>query len=810
MKIRLFLTLMIIMLATAATYSQDDNGGYQTPPKAIKDLIDAPTSPAISINSSKDYMILVERAGYPTIEQVAQPMLRLGGLRINPKTNGRFSTRYYTGYKLQKIGEDKSMSVTGLPENAQLSYPSWSPNGKKIAFTVTQNGGIELWMADVTTRKAKKLTNPIVNAIMGTTFTWMGDDNVLVKVTSSKRGDLPKEKQSFGPVVQESAGKATTLRTYQDLLKNPHDEAVFSYYTASMIWKVNTNTGEREAFGRHGIIGSISVSPDENYVMVTYMEKPFSYLVTYRSFPTSYEVLDKDGKLVKKVADIPLVEQLPKGFGATRLGPRNINWREDKPATLYWAEAQDGGDPKKDVEYRDQLFLWDAPFDGKKVASIKFNLRFGGIVWGNDDLAIAYENWWPKRMQKISKFSPSKKGNKVVLFDRLTTDRYGNPGSFLTEQNEYGEETLMMANGGKTLFLAGGGASSEGDRPFLREFDVNTMETNELWRSQAPYYETPVEVLDVDKGLAIITRESKSEPRNYYIQNWKNDKLTPLTKFENPYPGLAGVEKEVIEFKRVDGVDMQGNLYLPKGYDKDKDGPLPVLMWAYPREYKNAKNAGQKSGSPYSFVRLSWGSAIYWVTQGYAVFDNVSMPVIGEGDAEPNDSFRKQLVDNAKAAIEVLVDMGVADRSRIGIGGHSYGAFMTANLMAHSDLFAAGIARSGAYNRTLTPFGFQREERTYWDSPETYYTMSPFMHADKINEPLLMVHGMADNNSGTFPLQSERLYQAINGLGGKARLVMLPHESHGYAARESILHTLYEMNTWLDKYVKNKTASARP
>jgi dipeptidyl aminopeptidase/acylaminoacyl peptidase len=553
------------------------------------------------------------------------------------------------------------------------------------------------------------------------------------------------------------------------------------------------------------MIAGASPSPDDQYIMVETIHRPFSYLVPYYSFPTTTEVYDLDGNLVKLIDEQPLIEQLPKGFGAVPEGKRRISWRDDQPATLYWVEAQDGGDPQREVDVRDKLFYWSAPFkDGEVKAGLDFELRFSGIVWGNASTAIAYEYWWATRNIKTSLFTPGKPDSKKVLFDRSYQDRYSDPGSFETTYNEFGEQVLLMADGGRTLFLTGQGASPEGNRPFVRTFDLKTQETRELWRSEAPYYESPAFILDAKKGMLVTRRESPDDPPNYYIRNWKTGDLDAITDFPHPYPALAGIEKEVVQYQRKDGLDLQGDLYLPKGYNPETDGPLPVIMWAYPREFKSKGDAGQVQGSPYEFVRLYWGSPLYWLTQGYAVFDQVAMPIVGEEDEEPNDYFREQLVGNAEAAIDVLAERGIADRNRIAVGGHSYGAFMTANLLAHSDLFAAGIARSGAYNRTLTPFGFQSEERTYWDAPEVYYTMSPFMHADKVNEPLLMIHGEADNNSGTFPLQSERMYQAINGLGGKARLVMLPHESHGYRAKESIMHMLYEQDAWLEKYVKNR------
>ena len=476
-------------------------------------------------------------------------------------------------------------------------------------------------------------------------------------------------------------------------------------------------------------------------------------------------------------------------------------------------EALDGGDPSREVAQRDRLYFLVAPFDGPVQEDVALSHRYAGILWGDDGLAIVRERWRANRRSVVSRFIPGKANSLTGLFDFSYEDRYQDPGDFVMQDNASGRSVLLRSADNKSLFLTGQGASPDGNRPFVRSFDLSNKSVKELWRSSGPFYESPVRILDPRKGEVITRRESSTEVPNYYLRNWKKGTIQPVTEFPHPYPALQGISRQVIHYHRADSLPLQGDLYLPTGYDPEKDGPLPVIMWAYPREFKSADAAGQVSGSPHQFIRLNWGSPLYWVTQGYAVFDNLGMPIIGEGDKEPNDSFREQLVANAEAAVNTVVELGIGDRNRIAIGGHSYGAFMTANLLAHSDLFAAGIARSGAYNRTLTPFGFQSEERTYWDSPEVYYTMSPFMHADKVNEPILLIHGEADNNSGTFPIQSERFYSAIKGLGGTARLVMLPHESHGYRGRESILHALYEQHNWLEKYVKNKsdkTGSTQP
>lgn len=355
-------------------------------------------------------------------------------------------------------------------------------------------------------------------------------------------------------------------------------------------------------------------------------------------------------------------------------------------------------------------------------------------------------------------------------------------------------------------FLMGDGFSDEGQFPFIDEFNLKTQKTKRIYKSEyTDKLENLNSAIDMKKGKVLVRIESQNEYPNYYFRNIKkkND-LTPVTSFENPFKSIQNVHKEVITYKRDDGLELEGTLYLPIGYDMQNKEKMPMILWAYPREFKDKNSASQNTTNPNEFIYPYYGSPIYWVTQGYVVLDDAAFPIVGEGDEEPNDTFRTQLVGNAKAAIDAVDKMGYIDRNRVGVGGHSYGAFMVANLLSHSNLFAAGIARSGAYNRTLTPFGFQSEERSYWDSPETYYTMSPFMHADKMKTPLLLIHGEADNNSGTYPLQSERYFNALKGLGATARLVMLPKESHGYSAKESVLHVLWEQDQWLDKYVKNK------
>ncbi len=804
----LFYLFIFALMTSNNELTAQDNLSYQTPPKAIADLIDAPPTPGVSLSPSNEIMLLLERPNLPSIEEVAQEELRLAGIRINPKTNGSSRSGHYTGIKIKSLQTGKEKAITGFPADAKIENLSWAADGSKMVCTVTKSNGLELWMADMSTATAKKLTDAVINdAMSGRPYTWFSDNNTLLyKKVLADRGKAPEQDQMpKGPVIQINDGEKAPVRTYQDLLKTPYDIDLFKYYTSSQLMIVDLTTGKHQAFGEAGIKASMSTSPDGEYVMVQTIKQPFSYLVPYSRFPFTIDIFDKKGNKITQIADIPMAENIPKGFGAVREGKRSFSWRNDKPATMVWVEAQDGGDPKKEVAIRDQIYMLDAPFTGKAAKGISFKLRYGGVDWGTGDFALAYEWWWQSRQLITSSWQPNNiAAGKEVLFDRSWEDRYNAPGDFETHRNQYGRSVLLTANEGKTLFLTDQGASPEGNRPFVDEFDITTKKTKRLWRSEAPYYEYPISIIDEENGQVLTRRESNKERPNFYMRNLKDGTSKQITHFENPYKALEGVQKEMVKYTRADGVELTGTLYTPAGYDKEKDGPLPVFMWAYPREFKSAKAAGQVSDSPYEFIRIGWGSPLFWVTQGYAIFDDFSMPIIGEGEEEPNETFVKQLTEGAEAAINKIVDMGVADRNRIAVGGHSYGAFMTANLLAHTDLFAAGIARSGAYNRTLTPFGFQSEERTLWETPETYAKMSPFMHSDKVKTPLLLMHGDADNNSGTYPMQSERFFNALKGHGATVRLVMLPHESHGYRARESVMHMLWEMSEWMDRYVKNK------
>lgn len=800
---------IVITLFITASYllNAQEELGYQVPKKELLDLIDVDLAPTVLRNTKNTVMVLLSRSTYKSIADLSRKEQRIAGLRVDPKRFIGSRTTYYNNVELVYFEKGETpLLVDGLPNKPQLTNFIWSPDEKMIAMTHTSDSSVELWILDVTTRKAKKLSSQPINATMGNSINWFkSSKELLVKFIPKDRENIIDQSVIVptGPKVTENNGEKAQNRTYQDLIKNSTDAKNFIQLSRSEIYKIDLN-GNKNHFLDARMYRDVSISPNGKYVMVSFVKEPFSYLVPYYRFPTETHVYDLDAQLVKLISDNPLQEVLPKGFMAVSNYKRDIGWRKDKPSTIYYVTALDKGNPEIKVPYRDALYEWEAPFDQKSILLTKIINRYVGIIWGNDLNAIIYDRWWNSRNSKTYIFSPSKPDIPAkVIVDRNYQDRYSDPGDFVTRKGKYGENILALD--GNNAFLLGDGFSEKGQFPFLDQINLKSNKKNRIYEST---YRDKFEQLydyDIIEKKLSVRIESKNEYPNYFTRSLdKKNTLKQRTFFKNPFKNLENVGKELISYKRKDGLDLNGILYTPEGFDKDNPKQLPMILWAYPREYKDKSSAAQKTNNPNRFLYPSWGSPIYWVTQGYLVLDRAAFPIIGEGKDEPNDSFRTQLVANAEAAINAVVEKGYADRNRIAVGGHSYGAFMVANLLSHSNLFAAGIARSGAYNRTLTPFGFQSESRSYWEAPEVYYTMSPFMHADKMKTPLLLVHGEADNNSGTYPLQSERYYNALKGLGATTRLVMFPKESHGYRAKETILHLIWEQDQWLEKYVKNR------
>lgn len=803
--IKQMLSLLLIGGVAFSSFAQEQKLTYQLPPQSIVDLVDAPSTPVVKFNDKGTLMLVLQEPGYRPMSQVAQPIIGVAGIRVNPRNNSTEAelAGVFTGLTLKDVKTGKTLAVNGLPAGMRMANMSWSPDGKNLAFSNNTYTGVELWVLNTETLTAKRLTQGLLNDALGTTLQWNPNGTqILAQFIPDNRGTLPVENIiPDGPIIQENMGKASPDRTYTYLLENAYDEIVMEYYLSSQLKAVSLD-GTATNVGKVAMYKNVNYSPDGKYMMASTVSRPYSYQVPVNSFPSELNLVDAAGNLVK---------QLQKastggggGFGGPAgPGPRGYQWRNDAPATLVYSQAVPKEDPKSRAETGDNIFLLDAPFTGEAKKFFTTETSFSGIEWGNEKYALVKESNRTARTNKTSLINPQTGAVIKVITDGSSEDTYKNPGQFIYTKGQFAERVLLFDKGNTPIvFTQGNGSSPIGDRPFVMKWNLISGKQDTLFKSKAPYYEDPV-FFD-NTGVVYISRESATTPPNMVSVNLKTKKEQALTAFPNPYPSLEKVQKTLINYPRKDGVKLSAMMYLPEGYKKE-DGKLPALVWAYPREFKSAEAAGQVKGSPYRFTVLNFRSPVYWVTRGYAVFENADMPIIGEGKVEPNDTFVEQITLNAEALINyVSDDLGVVDRNRMGVGGHSYGAFMTANLLAHTNLFAAGIARSGAYNRTLTPFGFQGERRTYWQAKSVYDKMSPFEYADKIKLPLLITHGADDENSGTFPVQSERLYAAIKGHGGTVRFVLFPKEFHGYRSRESVMHTFYEQNRWLEQYVKNK------
>ncbi len=797
--------LCALLAAAGATAAQT----YQKPPQAVLDVLNAPVPPTGALSPTREYMLLAQGVRYPPITELAQPMLRLAGLRINPNTTGRHRAPFYIALTLKKVSDGSERKVE-LPAGAQAGLPVWSADGRRFAFINTTPAGIELWAGDPASARAWKLKGVAVGAVYGTPVQWMPDNKtLLVQTVPAKRGAPPAEETvPKAPNVQESSGRPGPVRTYQDLLKNPHDEDLFDYYATSQLALVDAESGRTTALGAPAVYETAEPSPDGAHLLVARLHRPYSYLHPANDFPQEVEVWGRDAKVEHKLASLPLADEVP--IEGVPKGPRSYQWHPTEPATLVWAEALDGGDPRRKVSHRDRILSLKAPFAGQPAELFKTEQRFRGIEWDERGELMFVRDYdrdkrWV-RTQLLDSKSPS--AAPRVVWSHSTRERYNNPGTPVTRLLPNGIRVIERQ--GDFIYLTGNGATPEGDRPFLDRLNLQTLKAERLFRSDAKAYETVVGLVTDDARQIITRRERPIEPGNYYVRTLDPSApdggatvdagLRALTNIPDATPQLRDIRKQLVKYKRADGVELSFTLYLPPGY---KEGTrLPTVVWAYPLEFNDPSIAGQVTGSTQRYTAITGPSHLFFLLAGYAVLDNATMPIVGDPETM-NNTYVEQIVASAKAAIDKATEMGVTDPERVGVGGHSYGAFMTANLLAHSDLFRAGIARSGAYNRTLTPFGFQSERRTLWEAPEMYIKVSPFMVAQKINEPILLIHGEADNNTGTFPIQSERMYQALRGHGATVRYVTLPLEAHGYASRESTEHTLYEMIGWFDKHVKN-------
>ena len=795
-------------------------GGYLQPPEPLLGVMRAPLNPSPTIDPTGSRALLVQRSPYPPIARVAEPHLRLAGVRINAANHSRHDRS--SGYGIRTCLEGFSVFelATGeetpvdLPEGACPGSPSWSPDGQRFAFDNTTDRGVELWIGEAATGQVRRIEGAQLNPILESTLQWLGgSERLLVKLVPADLGPAPvRAEVPPGPEITDATdGRGGESSTYEarDTLSSPQDEALFEHYATARLAVVDAASGKVSPVGETAAIGRVSAAPDGRHVLMHVLSRPYSYVTAWNRFAHDVVVLDLDSGRTHVLAELPVADRVP--VRGVPTGPRSHGWRANQPATLVWAEALDGGDWSNDVPERDRLLTLEAPFTGEPREIARLAQRHAGTAWFADGgRALVYGHdanraWLTTSLQDLDDPAQLRR----VLWDRSIHERYADPGS---------PEYVRLANGAYVLheedgalFLSGAGATPQGNRPFLDRYDLASGASTRLFRSAPDAYETFVGFVADDTGRLLTWHQSPADPPNLFLREF-GDALPDaaegeatiassprrLTSFPDPAPLVRQVEKRLVSYTRADGVELSFTLYTPPGHEQGT--PVPTILYAYPMDYADPSTAGQVSGSEQTFTRLDDYRLL--LLAGYAIIDNAAFPIVGD-PRNAYDTYLEQLVANAEAAVAKAVELGVADPDRIGVTGHSHGALMAANLLAHTDLFRAGVASSGAYNKTLTPFGFQSERRSFWNAPEVYDEVSTFFHANKVDEPLLIVHGSDDANPGTEPLQSQRLFQAVRGNGGTTRLVMLPFEPHWYAAQESNEHFVAEMLTWFNRYVRD-------
>ncbi|MBX3159263.1 MAG: S9 family peptidase [Deltaproteobacteria bacterium] len=798
--------------------------GYDRPPQHVLDVLHAPSPAQPMISPTRDRILLVSWVDYPSIAQVAEPYLKLAGVRVEPRTRRKHDTPGGYGvapcaqkFTLVEVATSKETPIA-LPPNGCADAVTWTADGKRFAFRNTSSTAVELWLGDATAATTKRVGDLRLNPMLGSSHQWLADQQtLLVKLIPDGAGAPPaKNVVSTGPSIQETDGKSGESSTYEtrDTLNSKHDEALFEYYATSQLALVDAATGAVTKLGAPAIYTGLDGAPDGNHILVETVQKPFSYVTTYDRFAHDIAVWDRTGKATR-VAQLPIADRVP--IHGVHVGPRDHEWRPTEPATLVWAEALDGGDWNAKVPQRDKVMTQSAPFTAAPVELARTEQRFSGLSWGEQKgFALLSEYDHNKHWRKTWVVNvDDAKSRPSLLWDMSSEEQYKYPGDPVYKVLPNGE--WVVRQDGDAIYLRGRGASPEGDRPFLDRIDLKSRRTDRLFRSERTSLESFVSFTDATQKAFLTWHQSPTTPPNAMLRTLGAPIASApageatfastsraVTHIPDPAPAVRAIKKKLVKYKRKDGTDLSFTLYTPPGY---VDGTrVPAILYAYPLDYASSATAGQVSGSEQTFTRLRDYRLL--LLSGYAIIDSAAFPIVGD-PKKAYDTYLEQLVDNAKAAVDKAVELGVVDRDRIGVTGHSHGALMTINLLAHSDLFRAGIATSGSYNKTLTPFGFQNERRSVWKARDVYVKVSPFFFADKIKQPLLIMHGADDANPGTTPLQAVKMYEAIRGNGGTARLVMLPHEPHWYSAMESNEQLAFEELRWFDKYVKNAPAKGK-
>ena len=806
--------LMVVVLMMAASTGASDDGqqpatGWQSPSEELLQVLHAPQLPRMWSAPTGDYMLLADPMLYPPLAELAAPMHKLAGMRVNPAINSHHGRHGGTSPRLVRV-EDGVTTPLNLPEGTEVDDMVWTVDGKRFALIVIHTDHVGLWVGSVE-GKVKKIENFALNPLMGTAVSWLPDQKRLLVRHIPQRGPAPKPPAiPSGPEIVEGVG-ASARSTYEarNLLETAHDDVLFEYYTNSELVIFDPATDKVEIIGKSTPYYTAEFSPDGEYILIARLIEPWSHEVAWWRFAKEIEVWNAQGELVKNIASLPLANEVP--IHGVPMGPRSVSWRPTAPHTLFWVEALDGGNPVAEVPHRDRLMRLDAPFtaEPQEVFRAEHRIQPWRTAWGAEDGTLMLAQRERIKRWRYVWLLDVDEGTSRLWFDLDEADRYGDPGNpvFRTLPNGH----LVLHQKVDAVYFRGSGATEQGDRPFLDLRHMDTGETERLFRCDPDRYEY-FTAFAGDEDRFVFRSESAIDVPNYYmakigkkIEAAEGEAIRvltprPITHFEDPTPQLREIKKRLVRYQREDGVPLSFQLHLPPGYEEGT--ALPTVLYAYPLEYSSAATAGQVRGSTQRFMRIYGASHLYFLLQGYAVLDRTAMPMLGDPETT-YDTFVPQLVADAEAAVAKAVEMGVADPKRIGIIGHSHGGLMVANILAHSDLFRAGIARSGSYNKTTQPFGFQSERRSLFEARDVYIQVSPTFFADQVDEPVLVIHGNDDSNPGTLTFQSEVFFEAVRGSGGTARMVLLPFEDHGYRARESVEHVLWEQLRWFDKYVKN-------
>ncbi len=810
--------------APSATVA-DTTSGYDKPPQRILDVLHAPPPPWPYLSPTHDSILLVSWVAYPPIAQVAEPFLKLAGVRVEPRTRRKHDT--WAGYGIAQCAQTFALVDVATSRETPIPLPpggcvdgiAWAADGQHFAFRNTSDRAVELWVGDATSGATRRLGDARLNPILGSSLQWMPDQKtLLVKLIPENAGPPPAASATAdGPRIQESDGQTGESSTYEvrDTLEGKHDEDLFEYYATSQLALVDTTTGTITRIGQPAVLDQVDAAPDGDHILVSRIRRPYSYIVTYDRFAHDVEVWNRAGEVTRTMARLPIADRVP--IRGVPIGPRRFAWRPTAPATLVWAEALDRGDWNVTVPARDKVMMQAAPFTAPAREIARTEQRFAGFDWGehNSSLLTEYdENRHWLRTFVVDIDDPTAKPR--LLWDMSSQERYADPGNPVYRVLPNGQ--WVMRQDGDAIFLRGQGASPDGDRPFLDRLDLKSGASERLFRSDKEAYEYFLAFTGATDHTFLTWHQTPIDPPNAFLRTLgdplpaaavaageasRSSTSRAVTHIPDPTPAVRKIEKRLVKYKRKDGTDLSFTLYTPPDYQEGTR--LPAILYAYPIDYASTATAGQTSGSEQRFTQLSNYRLL--LLSGYAIIDNAAFPIVGD-PKRAYDTYLEQLVEDARAAVDKAVELGVVDRDRIGVTGHSHGALMTVNLVAHTDLFRAGVATSGSYNKTLTPFGFQNERRSVWKAQSVYLEASPFFFADQMKAPLLIMHGEDDANPGTTPLQSVKLYEAIRGNGGIVRLVMLPHEPHWYAAMESNEQLAYEELRWFDEYVKN--APPRP